>query len=608
MNKFDVVIVDSGVNKSHPILDKKIIHGISIDFESDGSYRILEDFSDDIGHGTAVYYLISKYVKDEKVLNLKAFSGNFQPDTYQIITVLKYIYENIECKIIHLSNGIVCCDEIYELHDICQQLEKKGIIIVSAFENTGVLSYPAVFEEVIGVDWSIDCIRTHEFEVIEGNLIDIKGIGSVQRLPWMFAEYKYVSGSSFTAPHVTGLILQQNRCNGLELKKSVIMNFFKKIAKKIYDYKTEEKEISMSNFFSIKKAVAFPYNKETDALIRYGGMLKFDIVDFYDLAIRGNIGRKLESFSDVYKGKNIKNYNEVDWNSNFDTFILGHSKQLSKTMQFDFIKDILEKCIIYEKNIFCFDSLSDYTEECDRLRKIGRRVYFPDIQNISNNCFGKLYCIGKPVLMISGTGSQQGKFSLQLKLRNKFMQEGYQVGQLGTEPSSLLFGMDEVFPSGYGSDVTLSEEEIINVVNMKMHHIEEKNPDIILVGTQSHILQNNMGNLTFFPLINYAMLLAIDPDAIVLCINYGDSVDYIERCINFLQCFVETTVLGLVIFPLKKEREWKILSINKEKISASELNDYKNKLSKQIHLPVYLLDNEEEIENLYYSCIDFWGE
>ena len=67
-----------------------------------------------------------------------------------------------------------------------------------------------------------------------------------------------------------------------------------------------------------------------------GGCLKFDIVDFYDLAIRGNIGRKLESFSDVYKGKNIKNYNEVDWNSNFDTFILGHSKQLSKTMQFDF--------------------------------------------------------------------------------------------------------------------------------------------------------------------------------------------------------------------------------------------------------------------------------
>ena len=86
--------------------------------------------------------------------------------------------------------------------------------------------------------------------------------------------------------------------------------------------------------------------------------------------------------------------------------------------------------------------------------------------------------------MISGTGSQQGKFSLQLKLRNKFIQGGYKVGQLGTEPSSLLFGIDEVFPSGYGSVVNLSEEEIISRVNSQMHSIEEKNPDIILVGTQ----------------------------------------------------------------------------------------------------------------------------
>ena len=83
-----------------------------------------------------------------------------------------------------------------------------------------------------------------------------------------------------------------------------------------------------------------------------------------------------------------------------------------------------------------------------------------------------------------------------------------------------------------------------------MHNIEEKNPDIILTGTQSHILQNNMGNLAFYPLINYAMMLATDPDAIILCINYDDSIEYIERCINFLQSFIESdgTYLGSFYF------------------------------------------------------------
>ena len=607
MEKFDVVVVDSGVDKRHPIFNEKEIQGRGINFETAGTYVIVDEFHDDIGHGTAVYYLISKYLKGETVLNLKAFSRGFQPDTFEIITVLKYIYKNIECKIIHLSNGIVCCDNITELHDICQKIVEKGTVIVAAFENTGILSYPAVFKEVIGVDWSIECTRIRDFEVVEGDQIDIRGIGSVQRLPWMESKYKYVSGSSFTAPHVTGLILQQVRCDRLKLEKKHIIDYFKTIAKKIYSCTSKK---IVSNEFSIKKAVVFPYNKETDCLIRYGNLLEFDIVDFFDLSIRGNVGRKLESYSSTYKEKTIKNYSQLDWNSNFETFILGHCKKLSQTIQFDFIKDVLEKCIVYEKSIFCFDSLSDYQEECDRLRKIGRQVYFPDIhiESIPHNCFGKLYCIGKPVLMISGTGSQQGKFSLQLKLRNKFIQGGYKVGQLGTEPSSLLFGIDEVFPSGYGSVVNLSEEEIISRVNSQMHRIEEKNPDIILVGTQSHILQNNMGNLAFFPLINHAMLLAIDPDAIILCINYGDSIEYIHRCIVFLQCFVEATVLGLVLFPIKKDREWKIVSANVGKIGEKDLMGYMEELRKQIDLPVYLLESENQMECLYQSCIDFWGE
>lgn len=607
MEKYDAVIVDSGVDKCHSIFEGKTIYGKSIKFEAENNYVISNNFDDDIGHGTAVFYLISRYLQGEKVLNMKIFSENFQPDTSEIITTLKYIYENIECKIVHLSNGIVCCDDIAELHAICQKIAERGIIIVAAFENTGILSYPAVFDEVIGVDWSADCTRVGDFEVVEGNKIDIRGIGSVQRLPWIHTEYKYVSGSSFVAPHVTGMILQQIRNRRLKPHKKYVMDYFKTIAKKIYSY---EAKIAEPHVFPIKEAVVFPYNKETDALIRYQNLLEFDILDIFDLPIRGNVGRKIENYTNLCEELKVKNYNEIDWDSGFETFILGHTKRLSQTVKVDFIKDILEKCIEHKKNIFCFDSLEDYQGECDKLNKIGRKVYFPDIlrENIPQNYFGKLYCIGKPVLMISGTGSQQGKFSLQLKLRDRFKQEGYRVGQLGTEPSSLLFGMDEVFPCGYGSKVKLSDEEIIKLVNTQMHNIEEKNPDIILTGTQSHILQNNMGNLAFYPLINYAMMLATDPDAIILCINYDDSIEYIERCINFLQSFIESTVLGLVLFPIKKEREWKIVSMNNGKITEKELENYVMRLKKRVNLPVYLLDNESHMESLYQSCINFWSE
>ena len=119
MEKYDAVIVDSRSKKYQSIFEGKTIYGKSIKFEAENNYVISNNFEDDIGHGTAVFYLISRYLQGEKVLNMKIFSENFQPDTSEIITTLKYIYENIECKIVHLSNGIVCCDDIAELHAIC---------------------------------------------------------------------------------------------------------------------------------------------------------------------------------------------------------------------------------------------------------------------------------------------------------------------------------------------------------------------------------------------------------------------------------------------------------------------------------------------------------
>lgn len=217
------------------------------------------------------------------------------------------------------------------------------------------------------------------------------------------------------------------------------------------------------------------------------------------------------------------------------------------------------------------------------------------IDNVPHR-FGKLYCTGKPVLLFAGTGSRQGKFSLQLEMRDRFIKNGYCVGQIGTEPSSLLFGMDEVFPSGYGGNISLSAEDTISLLNLQIHNLEEKNPDIILVGTQSHILQYNMGNLAFYPLLNYYTLLASDPDGIILCVNYGDPFEYIKRCIGFLENFIDSKVLAIVVFPIEKDREWKIISQRKETLDKSKLDEYIELLKCEIRISVYTLSDQQHID------------
>lgn len=96
---------------------------------------------------------------------------------------------------------------------------------------------------------------------------------------------------------------------------------------------------------------------------------------------------------------------------------------------------------------------------------------------------GKLYRISKPILCEVGTSSKQGKFSLQLAISEQLVKFSYNIGQLGAEPSSLLFGMDECFHFGYSSDCNLPIDNIVSYVNQ----ISQKDSDIIISGCQSEI-------------------------------------------------------------------------------------------------------------------------
>ena len=51
---YDIVIVDSGVNLNHPMMQNKEIFGFSINVEK-GAIQVDENFQDHYGHGTAIY-------------------------------------------------------------------------------------------------------------------------------------------------------------------------------------------------------------------------------------------------------------------------------------------------------------------------------------------------------------------------------------------------------------------------------------------------------------------------------------------------------------------------------------------------------------------------
>lgn len=597
MSKPKIVIVDSGVHTSHPDLINDELYEIVIDEESGAKNN------HDIvyGHGTAIYGIIRKVNQHFEIISIKlcGIENGIKEDT--LYKVLLYIEKNIDAAIINLSLGVAVVENKHKLKAVCDRLVENGTIIVSAFDNTGSISYPAAFDSVIGVITGSCCRTINDIEYIDDSIVNVAGKGDFQRVLWSNPQYLIMGGNSFACAHITVHIA--NLMVMGHTKKTEILKQLRLNSVSTYNIGVDGHTEKIP--YNIKKAALFPFNKEMHSLIRYSEMLTYDITSVYDSKYSARVGATTSFLlkDDKVKSLVIKNITEIEWDE-IDTIILGHMKVLSDiTHDTNFIDKLIHEAISKQKNIYMFD---DYRkDELDSYNK----VFVPRISNEQLPCerFGMLYRISKPVLAICGTSSRQGKFTLQLALRKIFIEKGYKVGQIGTEPSSLLYGMDYVFPMGYNSSVYIKEHEIIRYLNTSVNYLCESNNDLIIVGTQSGTIQYDHGNLMQYNVSQHLFLLGTQPDAVVLCVNPFDEFDYIERTVKYIESSVNSKVISIVIFPMDIKKDWTGIYGQKTFLSEDKLMRLKEQLFKRFSVPIYKLGCESDMNNVAENIIDFFS-
>lgn len=572
-----IVILDSGVCLSHPRLSAHKIYGYNF---IDNSL----DIEDYLGHGTAVTGIINQHVPKSDIYLIKLFDYDYTIEFEKLCRALEYINENVDFDILNLSVGITECPDHERLERLCLLLSEKGIII-SAFDNFGAVSYPAAYSCVIGVDSNTKYTNSFDYDFIDDETITIRGKGGNQRLLWNKSNYIIQSGSSFACAHITALVAKIIQDKKLNMKE--ILYKLREYATVVFEPQTYEENIPA---FEIKRAICFPYNKEIDTLCRNESQLTFELVGIYDSKLNFN-GGKMTRY-----GKIIKNIEQLNWDDDFDTVILGHVSDLSDISKVDYYNYIRMLCSKHNKNLFQFDPIEN-----------SPKIYSPNILNsyLPPLNFGKMHLIGKPTVAILGTSSCQGKFSLQLALRKEFIAHGYTVGQLGTEPQSILFGFDETFPCGYGTKLNLNEQIAIGYINHLLYKIERKNPDIIIVGGQSGLVPYAMYNLGNNSPYQRDLLLASSPDAIVLCVNYFDEIEYIQRTINYAESLTGSKVVALSIFPFDKAFSWSTVSSSLKLINPELLDLQIEFLEKEIGVKVY---TQSQTKQLCKELIRYFSE
>lgn len=596
MKRIRVVIVDSGIKKSHEIFRNTGITSLEY---MNGSINLQNGDNDYYGHGTAIAGIISKYSGiDIIMIGVPQIEKGMDEDT--LLSILSYINNLDNIDIVNLSLGISVLENYSGLYEVCDKLSSKGVIIVSAFDNRGSFSYPAVFNNVVGVTIGYCCNRLNDFEYVDDDIINIAAKGTIQRVAWANPDYIMLAGSSFACAHVT-VQIARFLSEGLKTREEILLKF-KEIS--INEHAIKRASVNNNMDLTIRQAVIFPFNKEMHSLIRYSGLLPFDIVDVYDIKYSATIGATTSHLmkDNAVKKLTIKNINDIDWTS-FDTLILGHTDELSSLInKSNYKKEIVEKARESGKQIYSFDDLSrlGYENSSD--------LYYPKIDNdnLPPSRFGMLYRISKPVVGVFGTSSKQGKFTLQLKLRELLLQRGYNVGQIGTEPSAVLFGMDHCFPIGYNSSVYIKESDYVTYLNSIINDLCLKNKDIILVGSQSGTVPYDTGNIVQYTLPQLSFLMGTQPDCVVLCVNPFDDIEYIHRTIAFIESSVDCKVIAIVIFPMDIKDNWAGMYGMRKTIDPQKYFEIKQQLFEQFSLPVFRLGDDIDMDNLIEKIEDYF--
>lgn len=200
--KVKIAVVDSGINHWHSHI-KRIEGGVGIGMNREGEIVFREDFRDYIGHGTACAAVIRDKVPEAELYSVKVFHKVLSTHSMVLIKAVEWsTQENMD--VINLSVGTTNKEYIPLLQNICNYATQKGVLVVAS-GNRQRESYPAIFQNVIGV--SMDDICKEDSIIYLGGpaAINFLACGYPCKLQGITPDQNF-KGDSFAAARVTGLV------------------------------------------------------------------------------------------------------------------------------------------------------------------------------------------------------------------------------------------------------------------------------------------------------------------------------------------------------------------------------------------------------------------
>lgn len=198
-----VAVIDSGWDRACD--DPRVLPGIGlVDPNDDLAMQRNDDDHDRVGHGTACIHQILRIAPDARVIPIRVFGRQLETSPGTLQAGIVYAIER-GANVVNLSLGTTLEGTLHPLYAACEKARRQGIIVVAAGHNSRSWSYPAIFENVIGVSAG-RFESPYQYRYLPDEAHECQAWGVEQPVVWLGGEEQVKHGTSFAAPNITGIV------------------------------------------------------------------------------------------------------------------------------------------------------------------------------------------------------------------------------------------------------------------------------------------------------------------------------------------------------------------------------------------------------------------
>jgi subtilisin len=200
-----VGIVDSGIDTNHPALEGKI--EASFEAVNEGGQIVFKESTsgDQAGHGTACAGIITKLAPDAEVTSIKVLGPTGAGTGEMFLMGVDFAIKQ-KLQVVNLSLGTTKRDFWMPMHELLDRAYRERVMLVAAANNLPQPSSPSIFSSSL-----VSVVKRAggdplNFGFQYGEVIELVAPGVQVETTWPGGGYRQLTGNSFAAPHVTGVI------------------------------------------------------------------------------------------------------------------------------------------------------------------------------------------------------------------------------------------------------------------------------------------------------------------------------------------------------------------------------------------------------------------